>query len=193
MTANQTARTLYLVKHGAPEIDADLPSHEWSLSEHGCEQAWDTAGRLAFHDIAAVVTSEERKAHATGAMMTERFDDVPLHRMLGLHEHLRYNEPFLRSEAELEARVQRFFAQPSERVMGEETADDAHRRFSNAVRAVMERHAQGDVVVVSHGTVITLLAARANGLEPFALWKQLSFGDYLRLEWPSLRLLDALN
>ena len=51
--------------------------------------------------------------------------------------------------------------------MGEESADDAHRRFASAINAVLKVNPQPPTLaVVAHGTVISLLAARAkvNGI-----------------------------
>ncbi len=107
--------------------------------------------------------------------------------MLGLHEHLRYGQE-VTSPDEFQARFRRFFAEPGQVVVGEESADDAHRRFANAVGAVLKVNPQPSVAIVAHGTVISLLAARANGLDAFALWDRLKCLDVLTLDADTLRL-----
>ena len=67
--------------------------------------------------------------------------------------------------------------------MGTESADYAHARFLAAVRAAQSESPGEDIAVVAHGTVITLLVSRANGLEPYPLWE--------RLGLPSVLVLDA--
>jgi broad specificity phosphatase PhoE len=179
-------RTLYLIKHGAPQIRTDVCAHEWSLSEHGRAQARALAQRLATRELAAVVTSEEPKAVETGRVIAEALD-VRLRRGLGLHEQLRYTQPWYASRTHFDRSLLEFFARPSERVLGEETADEAHMRFTNALRAALEI-TSGNVALVAHGTVISLLVARANGLEAARLWQQLGFCEFHTLSYPGLQL-----
>ena len=76
--------------------------------------------------------------------------------------------------AELEATIARFFAQPERRSMGNETA----------VGAVCARHPYETIVVVAHGTVITLFISRLTGQEPFPLWKRLGLPSFIVLSLP---------
>ncbi|MBX6342603.1 MAG: histidine phosphatase family protein, partial [Thermomicrobiaceae bacterium] len=55
----------------------------------------------------------------------------------------------------------------------EESADEAHARFSAAIDRALARHPTGTLAVVTHGTVMALFVARATGQEPFALWRRL--------------------
>ncbi len=68
--------------------------------------------------------------------------------------------------------------------MGNETADEAHARFAAAVEAVCARHSARNIMVVAHGTVITLLVARRAGLEPFPFWKRLGLPSFVALSLP---------
>jgi broad specificity phosphatase PhoE len=184
-----TPRTLYLIKHGAPAIQASVAAHEWLLSDEGRGQATALAGRLASAPPAIVITSEEPKAWNTGVVVAQALG-VPLRRMLGLHEHLRYSLAFIDAYADFEREFARFFARPSERLLGDESADEAHTRFANGVRAAMHS-SEGDVALIAHGTVISLLVARANKLDAFQLWTGLNHGGFFAVEWPSLRIQRA--
>ena len=67
--------------------------------------------------------------------------------------------------------IAQFFQQPRRLVLGNETAEEAGKRFSDAVDDQMESTAADkDVAIVTHGTVISLLrsTARNGPLHPLA-------------------------
>lgn len=177
-------RTLHLIKHGRSAGHPGAPAHDWELKPGALDVIPTLAAGLN-PKPSLVVTSEERKARATGEALAARLG-VPVRPMVGLHEHLRYTVPW-GSQEEFEASCQAFFRSPTERVMGEETADEAHTRFRNAISAVMGANG-GEVAIVAHGTVISLLVARANNLDPVPLWTALDFCGVLTVTWPDLRL-----
>ena len=181
------ARTLHLIKHARPTLVPGVPAHEWGLASGALDGLPALAVRLQPRP-GLVVSSEEGKARATGQALAAHLG-VPFRTMLGLHEQLRYTVPFHDDPADFEAEVARFFAHPGEVVFGEESANDAHTRFANAVRAVLLAHPEEEsVAVVAHGTVISLLVAGANETDPFELWKGLGLLDAVTVEWPGLGL-----
>lgn len=179
-------RTLHLIKHGKPFIIPGVPGHEWQLASDALDHLPELLEKLQ-PKPQLVVCSMEPKAQATALALAEALG-VPFRPMLGLHEHLRYTNEYTSTE-EFQARFQRFFAEPDLVVVGEESARDALTRFRNAVKAVMQANAQENVAIVSHGTVISLLVAEANGLDPFPLWQSLKLLDAVSVEWPTLKLL----
>ena len=86
-----------------------------------------------------------------------------------------------------EARVRDLFARPSELVFGSETADQARRRYTMAVMRLVTS-TSADVVIVSHGTVITLFVAEAAGVNPFAFWQRLEMPSAVTLSLPDLKV-----
>ncbi|AXG97921.1 histidine phosphatase family protein [Deinococcus wulumuqiensis] len=178
-------RTLHLIKHGQPTLVPGVPAHEWLLAPGALDGLPGLVARLDPRP-GLVACSEEPKAKATAQALAAALG-VPCRPMLGLHEHLRYSQE-VTSPDEFQARFRRFFAEPGQVVVGEESADDAHRRFANAVGAVLKVNPQPSVAIVAHGTVISLLAARANGLDAFALWDRLKCLDVLTLDADTLRL-----
>lgn len=186
----QMPRTLHLVKHGQPHILPGVPAHEWHLAEGALSGLPGLISRLCpLPDV--VVSSEETKAVSTAQGLAAALG-VPCRRMLGLHEQLRYTVPICPDPADFHAALERFFDHPTEVVFGEESADDARRRFANAVGAVMRRRTEDSVAVVAHGTVISLLAAHAGDLDPRPLWKNLGLLGALTLDWPTLQLREPL-
>jgi broad specificity phosphatase PhoE len=65
------------------------------------------------------------------------------------------------------------FSRPDEACFGPETAHQARRRFDVAVAEVLRDAPPGNVIVVAHGTVISLLVAHHTGCAAFPLWRRL--------------------
>lgn len=175
---------LVLVKHAAPAIDPTIPPDEWPLSDAGRRRCAPLADQLAATHPGVIVASAEAKARETARLVAERLG-VPWEIGANLHEHDRRGELF-GTEASFQAAVAAFFAQPGALVYGNETADQAHARFARAVDDVLAEHPAQNVVIVAHGTVITLLVARANRLEPFAFWQRLGLPSFVLLSRPAL-------
>jgi broad specificity phosphatase PhoE len=85
------------------------------------------------------------------------------------------------------------FEHPQGLVFGSETADEAHRRFAEAVAGVIAKYPSGNLAVVSHGTVMTLFVARIVDLEPFPFWKRLGLPALVVLSLPGFGLLKVME
>jgi broad specificity phosphatase PhoE len=84
------------------------------------------------------------------------------------------------------------FAHPDRRVLGIESANDALRRFSSAVAEELARSEARNLVIVTHGTVISLFVAAHNSVDGFELWKKLQCPSLVVLEVPSLSLIEVV-
>ena len=73
-----------------------------------------------------------------------------------MHENDRSATGFL-PPGEFEAVAKEFFARPSVRVRGWESAAEAQARIVREVETVLEGNLAGDMLVVGHGAVGTLL------------------------------------
>jgi broad specificity phosphatase PhoE len=177
-------RTLVLVKHAPPRIDPLAPGPAWPLSEEGRALCPPLAEALRPYAPGFVVASREAKAAETGLLVAKALK-VPFGTATGLHEHDRRTVPYYPDRREFVARMHDMLARPTERLLGSESADEAHERFSRAVAGVLERNPAGNAVVVCHGTVIALYVARATGKDPFALWAGLKLPSSSRSRGPS--------
>lgn len=184
-------RTLILVKHSLPMLEPDVPSREWRLSDVGRARCLPLADRLAAYQPAIIAASAEPKATETARIVAARLG-TPLSVVAGLHENDRTGLGWLGRD-ELEARIARFFAEPDTFVMGNETADAAHSRFAAAVTTVCERHATGNVIIVAHGTVITLFVSRLIGLDSFPFWQRLGLPSFVVLSLPENTLQTVID
>jgi broad specificity phosphatase PhoE len=184
-------RLLILVKHAEPVVEPDVPSNRWELSERGKDRCVALAERLRRYRPAAVVASEERKAVQTAGLVAERLG-MAAATFPGLHEHDRTGAPF-GTQAEFELAAKGFFENPGEPVWGRETAEGARERFADAVDAVLARHPAGTVVVVAHGTVITLFLLRFADLDAFGFWRRLGLPSFCVVELPGYELREAVT
>jgi broad specificity phosphatase PhoE len=108
-----------------------------------------------------------------------------------LHEHERRNVPIVSKEA-YRAAAASLFQNPEHLVFGDETAIQAGDRFRESMSAVLNK-TDGDLVVVSHGTVISLFVAESNDVDVFNLWLQLGLPSFVVLSRPSLQFLDVVT
>jgi broad specificity phosphatase PhoE len=179
-------RHLILVKHALPEIDPALPAHRWPLSVEGRRRCHTLAERLADYSPGCMLSSREPKAVETAQLLADHFGQT-VEIVEGLHEHDRSDVGWM-DEARFRSQVQAFFDQPDRLVMGRETAAQARKRFARAVTAALGQCPRGDVVIVAHGTVITLFVEQAVGVAGFEFWKQLGLPSMVVLSLPELAL-----
>ena len=92
---------------------------------------------------------------------------------------------------EFDPAVAAFFRHPAEPVMGCETPWKASERFTRTVAVVISRYAEQRIL--THGTVLSLFVARATGMEPFTLWKQLGLPSFVGLRFPPLELVRVVE
>jgi len=178
---------LILVKHSLPKIDENVPAREWELSEEGRVRAEQLAEELRRFQPDVIISSNERKAKETAKIIGK------LHRSKfsiaeDLHEHDRGNVSHL-SQEQFRALVHEFFQKPDQLVFGQETAENAHARFYRAVHSILNEHKNKTIVIVSHGTVISLFVSRLTGSSDFELWSMLGLPSYIAIDLHSNTLI----
>jgi broad specificity phosphatase PhoE len=167
---------LILVRHAQPQIDPATPAPQWALSAEGRLAAAALADRIARFAPRAAVASPEPKALETARILA-----APLGLAVdvdgGFAEQYRPDLPFGSRDA-FEARMAAAFAEPTVALFGGESADAADARFV----AALTRHMARPLLVVTHGTVLSLYLSRSLGLEPFPLWKSLALPEAFILD-----------
>jgi 2,3-bisphosphoglycerate-dependent phosphoglycerate mutase len=177
---------LILIKHAAPVVSPGVPPEKWVLSDEGKRRCAPLAEAIRPYAPAAVVSSLEPKAAETGELVAAQLA-VAFEAAAGLHEHDRSNVPHMQSR-EFISLVELFFRKPSERVLGNESADEALARFEQAVADVPSRYAGQTVAIVSHGTVLSLLLAKHGGGRAFELWRRMGLPSYAVIDLPAWRV-----
>lgn len=184
-------RTLILIKHARPAVDPDVPPDEWRLSAEGKVACAALAERIRRHAPRTLIASTEPKAHETGQLVGEALG-IAVETAADLHEHDRSNVPHMRS-GDFISSIANFFRQPHTLVLGRETADQARQRICAAVDVVLANHPDGNLAIVTHGTVLALLAAERAGMEAFGLWRRMGLPSFIAFELPSWRAVETLD
>lgn len=153
--------TVFFVTHPEVLIDPAVPVPKWGLSPRGIERMRLFAAAPELAGLASVWASGEVKAIEAAGLLAAPFglgiDVEP-----DLHENDRAATGYLPA-AEFETVADAFFAQPEASVRGWERAVDAQDRIAAAVERVLARSPPGDVAIVAHGAVGTLLLCRYLG------------------------------
>ena len=185
------SKPLILIKHSQPEIKHNLPANQWHLSATGRSSCITLAERLASYKPDVIVSSNEPKSIETAQIIASHFR---LSNAIadGLYEHKRETVPYTNRE-KFEAEVARFFDQPDHLVFGEETADQAYLRFSSALSKLMEQYLSHSLLIVSHGTVISLWVSRKIGLSPYPFWKSLGLPAFVVISKPVHTLVSVVE
>ncbi len=181
---------LLLAKHALPKIEPNVPAKTWRLGERGRAQSALLAEALRPYAPSIVITSDEPKAAETGQIVAKTLE-VPYRVACGLQEHDITGEPYLDDPAAFEAAVKSLFDVPDKRNFGNESANEALRRFTQAVKMSLELHLQESAVLIAHGRINTLFVAAHNPLESFAFWQAWALGTFAVLSRPDFGLLEA--
>ncbi len=129
---------------------------EWVLSNDGLRRAQGLLALPWVQQVTHVFSSAERKAVQTAELLAAACGGLRLVVDEALGENDRSATGFL-PPAEFEAVADLFFREPTQRVRGWESAQAAQQRVVTAVDRCLLRATTGDVAVVAHGAVGTLL------------------------------------
>lgn len=184
-------KQLILVKHSLPEIVEDVPACEWELSEKGRVFAELLADRLRQYRPEVIISSTEPKARQTAEIVGVNLSIAP-HVADGLHEHDRSHSPFYPKD-EFQSLVREFFDKPDVLIFGDETASQALTRFRDSINSILNSHVNKNLVVVAHGTVISLFVSWLTGVDGYLLWRELGLPSFVLLDVQSKLLLKTEN
>ena len=182
---------LILVKHSLPEVIKSVPARDWNLSDEGRDRAKRLAEKITNYHPDVIVSSVEPKAQQTAEILSESMG-VRFHTAEGLHEHDRSQSPFY-SKDEFESLVQKFFQEPDDLVLGRETANQALLRYEQAVERLLDSNPGKTILIVSHGTVMSLFVSQVTGIEGYQLWEELGLPSFIVLDMETKTHLEIGN
>ena len=159
--------TCYYISHPDVRVDPAVPVPEWGLSERGAARMRLFACRPIFDRVTAIWSSPETKATEAAGIFSKL---IGLSVRIAPHsgENDRSATGFM-PPPEFQRAADAFFAAPEVSFRGWERAIDAQRRVVAAVQAILAEHAagparDGDLVIVGHGGVGTLLYCHLSSL-----------------------------
>ncbi|WP_068300100.1 histidine phosphatase family protein [Pararhodobacter sp. CCB-MM2] len=168
---------LIVITHPEVHVEPGLPVPDWPLTRHGRQQMKAFAEGPICAGVTAIWTSPEVKAQEAASILSKARDVAPrTDRMLA--ENDRSATGYLPAE-EFESTANQFFAFPEDSIRGWERAVDAQARIRLAVTAITLAHpGGGDIAVVTHGAVGTLLYCAFRNLPISRRWDQPKQGHY---------------
>ena len=174
--------SLYFLRHAETKVVLSRPAREWSITKEGASLAKELAASEKFSEINGIIHSSEKKAKQTAEAFAEGLD-VQMYQLSGLDELARNHEGKLTTE-EYRDRVRRTVSDLEKTVPGWESGASALKRFEDAVRKVDIMFHQKNVLIVSHGIVLTLYFCKLKNFQSIAYerWSQLKF-----LAWGMVR------
>lgn len=182
---------LILVKHSVPEIEKDRPANTWKLSKEGQLRAQRLAEQLESFAPEVILSSNEPKAKETAEILARHLQ-LSMQILPDLHEHDRSGVPYLSHDV-FQASIRDFFQKPNELVFGKETAHQAYVRFYRAIHSILNENSNKTVVIVTHGTVISLFVSRLTGSSDLELWSQLGLPSFIAMDLGSNTLIVKSN
>lgn len=176
---------LIVVTHPEVTVDPAVPVPDWGLSDLGRARAERFALSGEMEAVTRIHASIEMKAREIAAILAEP-RALPLTLDPRLGENDRSATGFLTPEA-FEAAADAFFASPEASFRGWETAVTAQARIVQAVQEVAASHDGGDLAVITHGAVGTLLYCHLMGLPIDRRHDQPGQGHFWRADLATLR------
>jgi len=153
--------TLFFISHPEVVVDPQVPVERWHLAPCGIERMRRFAAQDALSGLTEIWASTETKAIEAAGILAGRWG-LGVQVLAELGENDRRATGFL-PPAEFERVADAFFAQPQDSVRGWERAVDAQSRILGAVRGIVQQHKGGDLAILAHGAVGTLLLCALAG------------------------------
>jgi broad specificity phosphatase PhoE len=185
------SNSIYFLRHAETTVDPSLPSHEWSITPNGLRQARELAKSDVFGNIEGIVHSSEKKARQTADAFAEELA-VDIYEIPELDELRRPHGDFL-TNREYRSLVRETLMNWDHNVYGWESSTGALQRFVEGVKRINIMFYSRNILVVSHGLVLTLYFCQLRNFQSIAYerWTQMQF-----LAWGLVRdervLIDLL-
>lgn len=182
---------LRYITHPNVDIDPHVPVPEWALSPLGRRRATLMLDQPWVASIDRIVSSGETKALETAELIGIRLG-LPVDVRPSSGETDRTATGYVESERH-ELLADRFFAEPHLSADGWERAIDAQARIIDVLDDVLHEpnEAAGDVAVVGHGAVGTLLMCHLDGRPIARVHDQPGQGHYWSYDRSQDRLLHG--
>jgi broad specificity phosphatase PhoE len=178
-----------VITHPEARVDPAVPVVDWGLTPRGRERMRAFAAGAEARGLRAVWSSRERKAAEAARILADALG-LPPRELEQLGEHDRSATGYLPPEL-FEPAVNAFFAEPLLSYRGWETAAAAQERIVDALETVLARSPPGDVGIVSHGGVGTLLLCHLKRTRIHRAEDQPGQGHYYAFDRDSRRVLHG--
>lgn len=177
--------SLFFITHPEVVVDPAVPVERWHISPRGAARMQAFAASDIMAGVTAIWSSGETKALEAAEILARQLClSVQVDEALG--ENNRQATGFL-PPAEFDKVANAFFAHPEESVRGWERAVDAQVRIIKAFTNITRHSPSGDIAVVSHGAVGTLLYCALTEVPISRHHDQPFQGNFWRVDFPALK------
>lgn len=166
--------TLYVVRHAHADWQ---PDENRPLSVRGHADAVRVAELLAQRPVAAIYTSPARRAQQTVAPLVDRLQ-LPMQIVADLRERRLSATPV----ADFAAAMCTVWADPELALEGGESNRAAQQRAVTQVQALIARHQRQQIVLATHGNLLTLLLQHFDARLDFGFWQALTMPDVYEVQ-----------
>ena len=170
-TMSCTMNTFYLLRHGKVCTDKNKPPKEWPLSREGIRQVFELAKNRTFENVNFIYSSEEEKAVHTAQIIA----DLNRKKVLKLSNFDELNRN--RFVENYESAIGEAFSNINKSRSNWESCLSALHRFKEGIELMNMKYKSEQILIVSHGIVLTLHFAFLKGEmdKLFFRWKKLNF------------------
>ncbi|WP_370677539.1 histidine phosphatase family protein [Pleomorphomonas sp. PLEO] len=154
-------RHVFFITHPEVVVDPGRLVPRWHLADRGIARMRAFAASPEMQAVTSIWSSDETKAMEAAGILSTTLN-LPSRIHPDLHENDRGATSFL-PPAEFEDLAHQFFATPNASVRGWERAIDAQQRVRAAFEAIIAEETKGDIAIVAHGGVGTLLLCHLLG------------------------------
>ena len=78
-------------------------------------------------------------------------------------------------------------------VLGRESASECADRFQKAIDAIVAKHPDGNIAIVTHGTVLALFAASHGAGDAFLLYRKMGLPSLMTFSIPDYGLVETVE
>lgn len=164
--------TIYFLRHAQSVADSRAPQSTWLLSEVGLNQARDARRRMKT-EFDVILSSAEQKAVRTAEIFV--LDSSLEIQVDSVFNELNRDRGSFLSQADYNLRVKEAMTTSCMSVNGWETVQSALERFTNGVQRIDKEYTNKQILLVSHGIVLSLYFAALLNCEDvvYHRWLQL--------------------
>ena len=170
--------TLIFLRRAETKKKKNIPVSKWVLTEEGKQKSEDLVKTGIFDDVDIIISSKEVKAYQTAKPFAKKLNKRII-QIKELSELNRDKGKTMTKEYYDKMKV-KIFEDLDYTDFGWETSNHALNRFKKAVKKIDKKYENKKILIVAHGTVMTLYFAflqnKLNDL--FSRWKGLDFCGY---------------
>ncbi|MHA1135923.1 MAG: histidine phosphatase family protein [Candidatus Thorarchaeota archaeon] len=176
------SNSIYLLRHAETKIDRRKSARNWDLTEAGRLSALDLAKSQAFSKIEGIVHSSEKKAKQTADFIAAETGAETY--VLDEFDELKRNHKGFLATEDYRKLVREALTNWEKPVQDWESGEDALTRFMDGIRRTNMMFYNKNILVVSHGLILTLYFSALTHFWKIAYerWAQLKF-----LSWGLVR------